>query len=73
MKTAEEFIKEHIPDYEEWADWRMEATVKAMQAYAKQCAQDALNRAAENAKGKNGRFIPVIDRESITSTEIITP
>ncbi len=49
----------------------------AAHEYAKQCAQDALNRAAENAKTKresDGLLdYLVIDKELIKNTEIITP
>lgn len=44
MKTAEEFIKEHIPDCHEWADWGMEATVNAMRAYATESCQVAFEQ-----------------------------
>lgn len=49
MKPAEEFIKEHIPDCHEWADWGMEATVKAMKAYAREAIAEYLERAAREA------------------------
>lgn len=53
----------------------IELSESASQEYARQCCEDVLNRAAENATGDYinlGAFV-VVDKESITSTEIILP
>lgn len=72
MKTAEEHIKEHLPDCHEWADWGMEAIVKAMKAYAREAIAEHLERAADAAvswiQNPSDRG-PA--HEEIVSTEII--
>lgn len=61
-------------------DLSPEDQVDRIRAYAREVAQDALNRAAENAKSygmaqtdQNRIVYPGVIKESITETEIILP
>lgn len=77
MTTAEEMIKNAFPDWHDWPDWAVEGTIQVMREYAKQVAQDVLYEAANNAIAildfNDMAQIAIVDRESITDTEIITP
>lgn len=86
MKTFEEVIESYVAEY--YFDFRKlkpetqpKYWEKMAKIYAKQIAQDALNRDAENADTKNviiaddyGCFEEkIVDKQSITETEIILP
>lgn len=75
MTTALDRLKKEFPDYRDWPDGAVEATVKMMQEYAEDVAQDALHRADENSftagYWDEGKKEPKI--RGIISTEIITP
>lgn len=92
MKTAEETLAEIVhnhfdlvplqfkTDFQKGFGENWEVSIKAMQEYANQVAQQALKDAAENA---DIDYIPskypyrpdnaIIDKESILNTEIQTP
>lgn len=93
MKTAEEYFTEaerkevdRIIDLTERqqlgeGDDNIQAwkgfIISAMKDYAKEAAQDALNRAADNATGSltyiEGFPLVVVNERSILNTEILTP
>jgi protein involved in sex pheromone biosynthesis len=80
MKTffdfLEEVTSEHRPLNQD-SPSAIDMCEEAAKRYAKQCAQDALNRAAENARIMSiphyGDVYREVDRDSIKNTQIITP
>jgi len=67
MKTAEERIKEAFPDWHDWPEWAVDATVEMMKEYARDVATDTLERAAKRKEHS------VYGRSVIKETKIVTP
>ncbi|MGA9651910.1 hypothetical protein [Pedobacter sp.] len=74
MKTAEEILKTYSTGDGDLYD----TVIEAMKEYARQSVYHHLIRAADNAKAASDHHIgrygtPIVDRDSILKTEIITP